>query len=114
MPAEYPDPLPENLLPMSGASEGMGFDGREDPGDRGETVYETLKNILVSTLKVAPEQITPDATKDDLELDSIAFVELSMELGKEHDLHISDDELFDMETVADIVALMEERAGTDR
>ncbi|NUT46036.1 MAG: acyl carrier protein [Saccharothrix sp.] len=77
-------------------------------------MYETLKQILVDTLKVEPEQITPDATKDDLDLDSLAFVELSMVLGKEHGLHISDDELFDMETVGDIVALMEERAGTDR
>lgn len=69
---------------------------------------------MYETLKVEPEQITPDATKDDLDLDSLAFVELSMVLGKEHGLHISDDELFDMETVGDIAALMEERAGTDR
>ncbi|MEU4768279.1 acyl carrier protein [Actinosynnema sp. NPDC023794] len=90
----------------------MRFDGGEEPGERGVTaVYETLKKILVDTLKVEPEQITPDATKDDLDLDSLAFVELSMVLGKEHGLHISDDELFDMETVGDIVALMEERAG---
>ena len=77
----------------------------------GTAVYETLKKILVETLKVEPERITPDATKDDLDLDSIAFVELSMVLGKEHDLHIDDDELYDRETIGDIVALMEERAG---
>ncbi|TQM78412.1 acyl carrier protein [Saccharothrix saharensis] len=77
-------------------------------------MYETLKNILVETLKIAPEQVTPEATKDDLELDSLAVVELSMVLGKEHGLHISDEELQDVETVGDIVALMEERRGAGR
>jgi acyl carrier protein len=77
-------------------------------------VYETLKNILVTTLKVPAEQITPEATKEDLELDSLAVVELSMVLGKEHGLHISDDELQDVETVGEIAALMRERAGADR
>jgi acyl carrier protein len=73
-------------------------------------VYDTLKKILVETLRVEPSQVRPDATKDDLELDSLGVVELAMVLEKDHGLLISDEELQGVDTVADIVALMEQRS----
>jgi acyl carrier protein len=73
-------------------------------------VYETLKDILVSKLKVSPEQIMFESTKEDIELDSLAVVELSLVFETELGIHISDDELMDVSTVGDIVRLMEERS----
>lgn len=73
-------------------------------------MFDMLKNILVTKLKVAPEQITPEATKDDLDLDSLAVVELAMLLEKDLGLMIGDDELHDAGTVAEIVTLMEQRS----
>ncbi|MER8187621.1 acyl carrier protein [Kitasatospora sp. NPDC094015] len=74
-------------------------------------MFETLKEILVSKLKVSPEQVTPEATKEDVELDSLAVVELSLVLEKELGVEISDDELLDAETIGDMAALIEERSA---
>lgn len=74
-------------------------------------MFETLKDILVSKLKVAPEQITSDATREDIELDSLAVVELSLVLEKELGIKVSDDDLLDAPTVGDMVALLEERSA---
>ncbi|MFE9022699.1 acyl carrier protein [Streptomyces sp. NPDC007808] len=74
-------------------------------------MFEQLKEILVSKLKVDPEHITPDATREDIELDSLAVVELSLVLEKELDLRISDDELMEIPTVGAMVRLLEERSA---
>jgi acyl carrier protein len=77
---------------------------------RSGSVYEILKDILVGKLKVSPDQVTLDATKEDIELDSLAVVELSMLFQSELGLTISDDELIEVLTVGDIVDLMEARS----
>lgn len=73
-------------------------------------MFETLKKILVEKLKVSPDQVTPDATKEDVELDSLAVVELSLVLEKELNITISDDELLEVPTIGEIAALMEQRS----
>ncbi|GLZ42495.1 phosphopantetheine-binding protein [Actinokineospora sp. NBRC 105648] len=75
-------------------------------------MFETLKTILVDKLKISPDQITLEASKEDVELDSLAVVELSLVLEKELGLKISDDELIEVDTVGEIVALMNERSVT--
>ncbi len=72
---------------------------------------DQLKTILVDTLKIDPETITPEATREDIELDSLAVVELSLLLKAEFGLDVSDDELLEAATVADIVALLDERSA---
>ncbi|MEU5609061.1 acyl carrier protein [Streptomyces sparsogenes] len=74
-------------------------------------MFDTLKEILVNKLKVTPEQVTPEATRDDVELDSLAVVELSLVLDKEFDIAISDDELLEAPTIGDMARLMEERSA---
>ncbi|MFF5566820.1 acyl carrier protein [Streptomyces sp. NPDC012623] len=75
-------------------------------------MFETLKEMLVSKLKVAPEQVTPEATREDVELDSLAVVELSLLLEKELGLQISDDELLEAATMGDMADLMAERSAS--
>lgn len=72
--------------------------------------FEQIKEILVSNLKVAPEQVTPEATWEDIELDSLAMVELSLMLEQEFGLEIGDDELLGASTISDMVGLVEERS----
>ncbi|MBM7170556.1 acyl carrier protein [Streptomyces sp. G44] len=74
-------------------------------------MLEQLKEILSNKLKVSPEAITPEATKDDIELDSLAVVELSLLLKSELGIDVSDDDLLEAETVADMVELMETRSA---
>ncbi|GGO59821.1 MULTISPECIES: acyl carrier protein [Streptomyces] len=72
-------------------------------------MFETLKEILVAMLKVAPEKITEQATREEAELDSLAVVELSMLLEKDYGIKISDDELMEAETVGEMAAMMTQR-----
>lgn len=70
-------------------------------------MFDLLKDVLVEKLKISPIEVTLDATKEDLDLDSLAAVELAVILSKEHGIDIPDDELADAKTLADIVALMD-------
>ncbi|MDN0197942.1 acyl carrier protein [Streptomyces sp. S.PNR 29] len=72
-------------------------------------MFETLKEILVSKLKVSPDLITEDATREEAELDSLAVVELSMLLEKDYGIKISDDELMEAENVGEMARMMTER-----
>ncbi|MBB1253524.1 acyl carrier protein [Streptomyces alkaliterrae] len=74
-------------------------------------MFDTLRNILVDKLKVSPDLITAEATPEEIDLDSLAIVELSLVLQKELGIEISDDELTEAETVGDIVRLMDERSA---
>ncbi|EFE72587.1 MULTISPECIES: acyl carrier protein [Streptomyces] len=72
-------------------------------------MFETLKEILASKLKVAPGLITEEATREEAELDSLAVVELSMLLEKEYGITISDDELMEAENIGEMARMMAER-----
>ncbi|WP_053847516.1 acyl carrier protein [Streptomyces sp. NRRL B-24085] len=72
-------------------------------------MFETLKDILVGKLKVDPDRITPEATREDVELDSLAVVELSLLLEKELGVNVSDDELMETTSIGDMVRLVESR-----
>jgi acyl carrier protein len=73
--------------------------------------FDQLKDILVNNLKVSADQVTPEATWEDIELDSLAIVELSLLLEQECGLEIDDKELLELPTINDMVGLMEERSG---
>lgn len=74
-------------------------------------MFEQLKDLLVAKLKVTPESIVPEATREDIELDSLAVVELSMILQTELGVVISDDELLTAENVGEMARMMEERGA---
>ncbi|MFI0776357.1 acyl carrier protein [Streptomyces sp. NPDC021212] len=72
-------------------------------------MFETLKEVLVGKLKAASEKITPEATIEEAELDSLSIVELSIILEKDFTITITDDELLAAPTIGDMAKLMEER-----
>lgn len=74
-------------------------------------MYELLKAILIEKLLLDAEGVRPEATREDAGLDSLAVVELSMVLSQHHGIQISDDELLELDTVAEIAALMEQRTA---
>jgi acyl carrier protein len=74
-------------------------------------MYELLKKIMIEDLLLDADDVRPDASREDAGLDSLAVVELSMALNKRFGIHITDEELLELETVADIVRLMGQRTA---
>lgn len=69
-----------------------------------------VKDALVESLNIDGEEIKLESNlKDDLGIDSLAAVELSLDLETEFDVEISDEELAALVTVADIVKLIESK-----
>jgi acyl carrier protein len=60
-------------------------------------VYETVAKIFVESFVVPAERITAEATLEELELDSIELVELSMIIEQEFGVKLSDEQLADSE-----------------
>ena len=74
-------------------------------------MFEKVRDVLVEALNVEAETIKPESSlKDDLGIDSIAAVELSLELETEFDIRIEDEELAKLATVNDIITLIESKA----
>lgn len=72
-----------------------------------QTMLEQIKNVLVEAINVDPEAITPEAKlNEDLDIDSLAAVELALELETEFDIRIEDEELAKLVTVQDIMDLI--------
>ena len=74
-------------------------------------MFEKVKEVLMVAINVDEDMIKLEANlKDDLGIDSLAAVELSLELETEFDVRIEDEELAKLVTVADIVSLLESKA----
>ena len=73
-------------------------------------MFEQVKDALVESLNIDGEEIKLESNlKDDLGIDSLAVVELSLDLETEFDVEISDEELAALVTVEDIVKLIESK-----
>ncbi len=71
-------------------------------------MIEQIKKVLVDAINVDEEAVTPEAKlNDDLGIDSLAAVELALELETEFDVRIEDEELAKLETVQDIIDIIE-------
>ena len=67
-------------------------------------ITKQVVNIVVDLLGVDEEQVTPDAMLiEDLNADSLAAVELAMQLEEYFDIKVEDTEIESMKTVIDIV-----------
>jgi acyl carrier protein len=65
---------------------------------------ESIAAILQTRFKCNPNKVVPEATFDDLGLDSLSQIELGMLLEKKMGIKISEDELQQMSTISDIIA----------
>lgn len=75
-------------------------------------MFDDLQKILVHNLMIPAEDVSPEATPQDIDLDSLAIVELSMVLEKEWHIAIKEDEIAAAATLGDIAQLMEQRSAT--
>ncbi|MEE0966556.1 MAG: acyl carrier protein [Bacilli bacterium] len=71
-------------------------------------MFEQVKNALVESLNIDGDDIKLESLlNEDLGVDSLDAVELSLDLETEFDVEISDEELASLKTVKDIVDLIE-------
>jgi acyl carrier protein len=73
-------------------------------------ILERVRNIIVDKLGVEAKEVTEDASfANDLGADSLDTVELIMELEKEFDITIPDQESQNISTVGDLIRYLESR-----
>jgi acyl carrier protein len=71
-------------------------------------IFEKVKEIIVSELKLDASKITMEANlQNDLGADSLDAVEVIMALEEEFDIEFSDDAATSIKTVGDIVKYIE-------
>jgi acyl carrier protein len=72
-------------------------------------MFEKVRDIICDQLELDEDVVTMDAVLlEDLGADSIDLADLVMTLEDEFDMEISDEELENIRTVADIVKFIEE------
>ena len=72
-------------------------------------VLEKVKAILSTQFDVEEDTITPETNiMEDLGADSLDVVDMLMSLEDEFDVEISDEEIEKLQTVAELVAYIEE------
>jgi len=72
-----------------------------------QNTYDRFTDILVNQFEVRPEEIRPDVTFEELELDSLFLVELTLVVKRDLDVEINEDDATPRSTVADVVKLIE-------
>jgi acyl carrier protein len=77
-------------------------------------LFDSVSEVISSRFGIDREEITPDATFDDLGLDSLSQIELVTALGKRLGTHIDDDEMADISVISEVVAKLEENGVTAR
>lgn len=76
-----------------------------------DDVFEKVKEIIVDTLGVDAEDVTPQARfREDLQADSLDLVELLMAFEETFGQEIPDEDVKKIITVGDAVSYIKERA----
>jgi len=76
-------------------------------------MFEQVKRVLVDSIHVEEAAVSLEASlKDDLNIDSLAAVELALELESEFGVRIEDDELTKLETVKDVVDILNRKMNS--
>ena len=73
-----------------------------------DDIFTKLKDILVETFEINPDDITPEALLyDDLDIDSIDAVDLVVQLREITDKKIKPEDFKSVRTVQDIINALE-------
>jgi acyl carrier protein len=75
-----------------------------------EAVETTVRDAL-ATFGPEPEEITPDATFEQLDVDSLDLAELSQIIEDEYGVKLKGEDVGKIKTVGDAVELVVSRAG---
>jgi acyl carrier protein len=74
-------------------------------------VFDKVSALLVDKFGVPADDISPDATFEDLDLDSLDLVEFSLACEEELGVRIEDEEAESLDTLGDAVQLLESKGA---
>ncbi len=74
-------------------------------------VYTRVKELLVEKFGIDADEITPDSTFEELDLDSLDLVEFALAAEEDLGVRITDEEAEKLETLSDTVALLESKGA---
>ncbi|MFJ8658555.1 acyl carrier protein [Streptomyces sp. NPDC093795] len=75
------------------------------------TTYDRIAAILVERFGVTDDEVTPEATFEQLDLDSLALVEFTLVVQSEMSVEIPDDELSPRQTVAEVAVIVDAKVA---
>lgn len=73
-----------------------------------QSVFETIREMIVDRFGVNESSITRDMTFDDLGADSLDVVELVMEIEDRYDILFDDDKIENLNNIGDAVTYIEQ------
>jgi minimal PKS acyl carrier protein len=78
-----------------------------------EFTFENLKDILVNRVGLPEDAVVddPEASFDDMGLDSLAFVEIQLAMQQEYGFTIPDEDAADIMTVGQAIDYVNKRLG---
>ena len=76
-------------------------------------MLEEIKRVLEEELFVEEEISRDSILKDDLHIDSVAAVELSIQLEERYDIDITEQELVKLVTIGDVIELLKSKGVSD-
>lgn len=76
------------------------------------SIMEQIKEILVETFSLDPEDVTADARLEaDLGINSLELAELALRCDEEFEVEIDDDDIHRLITVGDVANYIEEKTA---
>lgn len=71
---------------------------------------EAIKKAISEEFFVDENEITEESRlKEDLGIDSLASMQLILDMEQKFNIHVEDEEVMEIETVADVIALLEKK-----
>ena len=76
-------------------------------------IFSEIKDIIAKELALDEEAVVPEAhLQDDLGADSLALLNLTELIGKRYDIVITGDDLVEINSVSELVQLIESRISS--
>ena len=76
-------------------------------------IFSEIKDIIAKELALDEEAVVPEAhLQDDLGADSLALLNLTELIGKRYDIIITGDDLVEINSVSELVQLIESRISS--
>ncbi|WP_079041872.1 acyl carrier protein [Streptomyces aureus] len=78
------------------------------------SMHDSVAEVMANRFGMDRDIVVADATFDDLGLDSLSQIELATALTKQLGVELDDDEMAELSTVGEIVALLQSKGAVAR